>query len=159
MTLVLADTTLLSNFAHVQRPELLLSAFEGLSVPRSVMAELITGVQAGRVPACDWSGLDFIDLMPGEIAHVEALRQTLGVGEAECIAAAVARDGSVLTDDRNARRAAVAAGLTVSGTLGVLIRLVDQGELSRTQADELLAEMQQHGYHSPVNSLDELEDD
>jgi predicted nucleic acid-binding protein len=64
----------------------------------------------------------------------------------------------VLTDDRDARRVAQAIGVDLSGALGALVNLVDQGTLSIAQADELLAEMQRHGYHSPVNSLSELED-
>jgi predicted nucleic acid-binding protein len=61
-----------------------------------------------------------------------------------------------LTDDRDARRVALAANLAVSGTLGTLVRLVDREILTVSQADGLLAGMKQHGYHSPVDSLTEL---
>jgi predicted nucleic acid-binding protein len=158
MTVILVDTTVLSNFAHVKRPTLLLVAFENLSAPHSVMEELAEGEKSGRVPQCDWSGVSIVDLSPEESAYAAALRQTLGKGEADCIAIARTRGGIVLTDDRDARRVAQAVGVDLSGTLGALVNLVDQGTLSIAQADELLAEMQRHGYHSPVNSLSELED-
>ena len=62
----------------------------------------------------------------------------------------------VLTDDRDARRVAQTRGVAISGTLGALVNLVDQGTLTLDQADSLLTQMKQYGYRCPVVSLREL---
>jgi predicted nucleic acid-binding protein len=62
----------------------------------------------------------------------------------------------MLTDDRDARRAARETGLMVSGTLGALMNLVRANVLSLAEADKFLATMKRSGYRCPVNSLSEL---
>lgn len=55
----------------------------------------------------------------------------LGAGETEVIALALElRAGSILLDDRDARRLATALGLRVAGTLGVLLLAKERGVLS-----------------------------
>ena len=46
--------------------------------------------------------------------------------------------------------------IPISGTLGVLIHLIDLKVLSLPEADALLGEMIVAGYRSPVVSLQEL---
>jgi len=46
--------------------------------------------------------------------------------------------------------------IPVSGTLGLLVRLVDQGFLSLQEADDLLRRMIVAGYRSPVTRLAEI---
>lgn len=55
----------------------------------------------------------------------------LGRGEASCIACAALRKLRIFTDDRDARRIALGLHVPVSGTLGVLLLLVDAGILSK----------------------------
>lgn len=154
----LADNTILSNFAHVRRPELLRAAFDAIVVPPAVRAELAEGERLNRLPQVDWQWLETVALTAEEQERMEVLSATLGQGEAACIAIAQTRGWLVLTDDRDARRAAQAVGVAVSGTLGALVNGVRQGLVSVTQADALLAEMVEHGYHSPVSSITELDD-
>lgn len=92
-------------------------------------------------------------LCPG--AAIELARQ-LDRGEAECLTVALSRNCSLLSDDFAARRMAKLKGLPVAGTLGVLASLVEAGLLSLTEADDLLAQMIDHGYRSPVRSLENL---
>ncbi len=158
MTFVLVDNTVLSNFAFAKRPDLLQQAFDNLAAPCAVMDELTEGEQSGRVPHHEWDWLEVVELTTEETMHFDALRQSLGAGEAACIAIALVRGGIVLTDDRDARSKAHAAGVIVSGTLGALVNLVDAGVLTLEQADALLAEMKQHGYYSPVDSLSKLDE-
>jgi predicted nucleic acid-binding protein len=117
------------------------------------LAELKTGESEGRVPVVDWSWIDQVDLSPIERARSEVLAQKFGLGESACIAVAEARGGFLLTDDLGARRRATASGLTVTGTLGVLDRLIKMGALSLDEADGLLTEMIHQGYRSPTSSL------
>ena len=157
MTEAVVDNTLLSNFAQIRQPKLLESAFDQPVTVRAVMDELDVGVKTARIPSVDWSWLPVIELTDDEHVMAERLNQTLGRGEAECIALAKSRQWIILTDDRDARRAAQEAGLVVSGTLGALMNLVRGNALSLAEGDEFLTTMKQCGYRCPINSLSELD--
>ncbi|MFB6232416.1 MAG: DUF3368 domain-containing protein, partial [Salinibacter sp.] len=62
------------------------------------------------------------------------------------------------SDDADARAAARQYDIPVTGTLGILVASVQQGYLSRTQANTLLTEMIDAGYRSPLNRVDSLLD-
>lgn len=156
MTAAVMDNTLLSNFAHIQHPKLLEFAFDQPVTVQAVMDELMMGVQTARIPSVDWGWLPIIELTDEERAMADLLNQRLGRGESACIALAKSRQWIVITDDRDARRAAREAGLGVSGTLGALMNLVRGDVLSLTEADELLETMKRNGYRCPLNSLSEL---
>jgi predicted nucleic acid-binding protein len=117
------------------------------------MAELQAGETLGLVPRCDWAWLTVVQPTDEEHRLALLLRQQLDPGEAECLAVAQMRRRTFLSDDFAARRLAREHKLTVSGTLGVLLVLVDEKRLSQEEADGLLAAMISHGYRSPVNSL------
>jgi hypothetical protein len=153
---VVADTTVWSNFAHARQPRLVERAFPAVASPLAVVEEIAVGVRLGYLPDLDWSFVRRIELSDREVERARELETRLGVGEAASIAAASFRDGLVLTDDRAARRVARELGVPVSGTLGVLVRLVDAGHLGSRQANRLLARMIEAGYRSPVVSLSEL---
>ena len=80
----------------------------------------------------------------------------LDEGEATCLALAHSRGYAFLTDDRVARREARRRGVPLPGTIGALVSLIDEGHISREEADQALQEMIAVGYHSPVQSLSEL---
>jgi predicted nucleic acid-binding protein len=149
----LVDTTVLSNFAHVGQSQRLRLAFDDLAVPRSVMDELAEGERSGRVPVSDWGWLRVVELTDQETRRAVDFKQRLGAGEADCLAIAESRGWMVLTDDRDARKIAAAAGVALSGTLGA------QGVFTIPEADTVLADMKRRGYRCPIDSLRELEDD
>jgi predicted nucleic acid-binding protein len=120
------------------------------------MAELRAGEQAGLVPTCDWTCLAVITPTTAELATASALERQLDPGEAECLAVALQRGYRFLSDDFAARRLAKAKGITVSGTIGILLKSVAVGALSLPVADQLLAGMIARGYRAPVRSLREL---
>jgi hypothetical protein len=72
MPVFLADTTVLSNFAQIGRPDLLRSAFPGLATPEAVREELARGERLGLVPVCDWSWLTTVELTGAEQSRGEA---------------------------------------------------------------------------------------
>jgi predicted nucleic acid-binding protein len=153
MPIVLADTTVLNNFAQVERPDLLRKAFSRLCVPPEVRAELEIGERRGLVPVCDWTWLTVIESTGSERSHASALGQKLQAGEAACISILVARGGLLLTDDGPARHVAAALGLELSGTIGALVNLLRRKTLSLEEGDALLHKMIARGYRSPIQSL------
>lgn len=153
MIAALSDTTVLSNFSHVQRPDLLRRLFRPLYVPDSVWRELIRGESAGLIPRVDWEWLVFPT--PSELAVSQELQRTLDPGEADCLSMAQSRRLPVFTDDRRARQIGRSLGLDISGALGCLLDLVELSFLDLEKADLLLAQMRKWGYRSPISSLEE----
>lgn len=154
MTLSLLDTTILSNFAHVQQPELVrLALGDQAATTPAVLAELHRGEALGLLPRVDWRRLLPLTLTDAEQTLVGQYQDIVDVGEAECLAVAVMRQACLLIDDLAARRLAQAQKVPVSGTLGLLLRLIQQKHLAAPAADALLTLMRQAGYRSPVISL------
>ncbi len=156
MITALVDNTVLSNFAHVGKPLLLKAAFEQMATTHVVSNERETGERLGRIPVVEWNWLTVVELSAEETLEYERLLQQLDAGEASCLAIAKNRTWLVLTDDRDARRQAQEQNIAVSGTLGVLVRLVKLSLLTINEVDTLLTQMKEHGYRSPVNSIREL---
>ena len=87
--MILVDTTVLSNFAHIGRLDLLRLALPNAATTPQVLAELERGRTSGHLPDCDWNWLEIVTLSPVEEAHLNRLRRFLGSGEASCIAVAL----------------------------------------------------------------------
>ncbi len=155
--IVLLDNTVLSNFALVQHPELLRVAFgDQIATAQQAFDELREGIRRGKLPKLDWSWLPVWRLQPPEMHYYHEFLRTLNAGESACLAMAVVRGCRVLTDDRDAREMARRLQIPLSGTLGVLVRLIDLGALSVDESDRLLARMIAAHYRSPVTSLRSL---
>ena len=157
MALFILDTTVLSNFSHVRRPDLVQRAF-GADVATSpaAWAELQTGQALGFLPVYDGIGVSVLDLSEEEESIAATLRRVLDAGEAQCLALAQSRRACLCSDDTAARGLARERGVQVSGTLGALLALVERDELSLEEGEHLLALMRRQGYRSPVVSLHEL---
>jgi predicted nucleic acid-binding protein len=155
--IALLDNTVLSNFTNVHRPDLVWAAL-GEEAATSEMAwrELQTGIRMGKLPAADWSWLKIVPLDELVIPIYELLLQTLNAGEASCLAIAIRNGYRVFTDDRDARRLAAARYIPISGTLGILVRLIDLRIIALSEADHLLGQMITAGYRSPVTFLERL---
>lgn len=75
-------------------------------------------------------------------------------GEAASLAIAVQRGWTFITDDRAARLIAMEEGVSITGTLGILLRLIEQDVLLLDEANRLLGEMIARArYRSPVTDL------
>jgi predicted nucleic acid-binding protein len=101
-----------------------------------------------------WFDLEMETLQ--EKALFESFRQRLGAGEAACLSLASTRGFKILTDDLDARRVAQQRGISVSGTLGVLVEAVREEHLAREEGNHLLLRMKETGYFSPYERLDDL---
>jgi predicted nucleic acid-binding protein len=153
----LLDNTVMSNFAAIERPDVLHTAFGSrLATSQQAFDELQTGVRLGKLPSLDWSWLAVWTLGEDEVLHYHHLLSRLNAGEAACLAIALIRKCRILTDDRDAREFARHLKIPLSGTLGVLVRLIDLGVLNLDDADAFLSQMMTAGYRSPVTSLQDL---
>jgi predicted nucleic acid-binding protein len=154
---VVLDNTVLSNFATVNRPELVMRLWPGqVYTTAAVVSEYRSGVRTRSLPALAWTDLPTVDLTEEEASFGDTLPPRLRPGERTCIAVAMHRDSGLATDDRDAREVAQRLGVRVTGTLGILVLAVEQHELTLDQANELLSRMVAAGYRSPVASLDAL---
>ncbi len=155
--IILLDNTVLSNFASIQRPDLVLLALgNSAATVEEVLDELEVGVNSKAIPQVNWSWLATVAMTENERAVYQDLLRKINKGEAACLAVAAGRGGRVMTDDRDARKIAVELQIPISGTIGILIRLVDLGRLTILDADEFLSEMIERGYFSPIRSLTEI---
>ena len=157
--IALLDNTVLSNFTAIERPDLVrLALGSDAATIEAAWGELQAGVRIGRLPAQDWSWLPVLSLTEEEGSLCDHFSQYLNAGEAACLAAAISRKGSrIFTDDRDARNMAGEWRVPVSGTLGILLRLIDLHVLSLSEANALLSKMiAANNYRSPVDSLADL---
>lgn len=101
--------------------------------------------------------LQLVTLSQQELALLPLLPDRLHIGEAACLCIARQRGWGILTDDRAARKQAQSWGLTVSGTLGVLVAAIQDGTITVHKANELLHGMIDRAYyHSPVTDINQL---
>jgi predicted nucleic acid-binding protein len=124
--MVLVDNTVLSNFAKVNKLDLIKRSFDRVYITEQVLEEFKLGVKRGVLPDVN---LDFevLKLKDEEIELYNALRVKLGKGEASCLSIAKHRNMEFLTDDSDARKTANILGVPVSGTIGILVRCVEEG--------------------------------
>jgi predicted nucleic acid-binding protein len=95
--------------------------FEKVWIPEAVVVELNEGREGGHdVP--DVRVLDWAEIIEPGTLESEWLTSHLGAGELAAIGLALQKpSATVLLDDSRARKMATAAGLLVTGTLGILI--------------------------------------
>ncbi|MFN3763038.1 MAG: DUF3368 domain-containing protein [Anaerolineae bacterium] len=154
---LVVDNTVMANFALVSHTDWLRAVWPGMLVtPVETWAELQAGIRLGRLPNADWSWLTVLPLTEEERNLRDQLIPPLDQGEAACLALAYSRRYALLTDDRVARREARRMGVPVSGTIGILKLLADEGHVSLDAADAALQRMIALGYYAPIRSLREL---
>jgi predicted nucleic acid-binding protein len=154
---VLLDNTVLTNFALVNRADLVTHLWPTtVCTTPPVLDEYQSGAASGQVPADAWADLTVITLAEEETVLAASFSTRLGAGERSCLAAAVWRQGLLATDDLDARHIARQRSVPLTGTIGILALSVRRGYLTWEEANGLLAEMIALGYHSPFDSLDPL---
>lgn len=154
----LIDNPVLSNFAVIHGEDLLYRIVEGmLFIPQEVIDERELGEKRQVIPTRDWSWINVLTLdTPEEHITFSTLRDRFGNGESACLSLAIHRQKSILTDDLDVRKYAQRVGIPVSGTIGLLVRGVQQSVFSLEKANDLLKQMIEHGYYSPFQTLDRL---
>jgi len=83
------------------------------------------------------------------------LLETLDPGEAQALAVAEAVDGTVITDDGDARATATQRNISLTGSIGLLVRFVEADMISAATADTYLKRwIDEAGFHSPARDFE-----
>ena len=126
---VVCNTSPLLYLHQVSNLELFAKLYGELTVPPAVESELRAGQERGiDVPVI--SEIEWIRIRPPSAKSFLPALVDLGPGEAEVIALGLEFQGSLLVlDDQLARRIARVNQLSVTGTLGILLRAKEAGFL------------------------------
>ncbi len=161
----LTNTTVISNFAAVNRLDLLRSLLGRLYISTEVYEEILNGLEEGYIfyegidelifPFADDGWIELVSLAgEEELRRFGQIPKRLHRGKASCLAIARERKWAFLTDDKLARRMARKWNIEVSGTLGILVRAMEMSLLAVEEANVLLRQMTEHAnYHSPIADL------
>lgn len=136
---VISDTSPIQYLYQTEMLDLLPGLFGQVFVPEAVLSELDAGLRQG-VDLPNLKEIPWLNVCAVSDRTPLSQESSLGEGEREVIALGQERPGSMLPlDDRNARRHAIALGLKISGTLGVLLLAKEEGLLDsvRTVLDRL----------------------
>lgn len=153
------NTTVLSNFAYIDQLWVV-AGLSGICTVPVVREELHSGV--GDHPYLQ-SALDILNAeipvatVSESVANREAVvTNHLDPGEAQAFALATAHDGRLLTDDGDARTFAKEQGVTVVGSVGILLAAIDAGRISEETANEWLSTwIDEIGYYVPYRTITE----
>jgi uncharacterized protein len=150
--IVVGDASVLIILARIGLLHLLRDLFGRVLVPSSVRAEVDAPSHVAQQPglrqAFDDGWLQVAD-------DPDGLASGPGRGERAAIALAVALHADLLlVDDLDARKKAIAAGLAITGTIGVL-RLARDEELI-TPDDDLIDRLTAAGFRSSPELLSQL---
>jgi predicted nucleic acid-binding protein len=151
------NTTILSNFAYIDRVHML-GELAGICTVPVVREELLNGVD--NYPYLQ-SALDNLNdgipvaTISDTVANREAVVSNyLDPGEAQAFALADAHDSRLLTDDGDARAFAKDQGVTVIGSVGVVLAAIDAGKIDEETADEWLSTwIDEIGYYVPYRNI------
>jgi predicted nucleic acid-binding protein len=138
---LIADTGPVLSFARAHCFALLREVMGTLIIPEAVYNEIV--VQGmGRPGAEEVRGASWITrACVADRAFVDHLPQSLNRGEREALALARERGGTVLVDDRDARRVAAQQGIATLGSLRLLQEAKQRGMIPAVKPilDALLA--------------------
>lgn len=153
------DTTVLSNFAYLDRVGLLHVLTRPVTPP-TVRDELLAGAET--YPFLEHAADELSETIPVVPLGTESeelcdeLTDQLDRGEAEAFAIAECHDGLLVTDDGPARDRARERDVQFTGSIGVLITLVDEDEIDDVTADTWLKQLiDETDYRAPSREFSE----
>lgn len=151
------NTTAPSNFAYIDQMELLETLPRVCTVPE-VQSELRAGIESYPYLQRALDSLDdAIPVIALDESVTEAateLETRLDPGEAQAFAVADIYDGTLVTDDGPARALARDTDVSVTGSIGVLIRAVDNNQIPEAEADQWLKQwIDKTDYRAPSRNL------
>jgi predicted nucleic acid-binding protein len=130
MLVVVSDTSPIRALAHLDHLSVLEDLFDRVLAPPAVEREL--RAPPARLSVVRLEEFPFVHVQaPEDGAKVQELLETLDLGESEALALAVETQASaILIDEAAGRARATELGLTVIGTLGVLLRCKTRGRIA-----------------------------
>jgi hypothetical protein len=128
---VIANTSPLQYLFQLDLLDILPQLYGEVLVPEGVVRELRNGTRLG-VALPDLDSLSWLRIRRVGSAPVLPLAAGLGTGEREVLALAMELDSPlVILDDALARRFAQRLSLTLTGTLGLLLKAKQQGRIEQ----------------------------
>jgi uncharacterized protein len=151
--IVISNSTPLIALAKINQLQLLKEYFGGILIPEEVYDEVVrrgSGLAgASEIAACDWITRTQVT---NRLA-VDALCISLDRGEAEAIVLASEKNGLLIIDDGEGRKAARQLGLKITGTIGILLLASKERKLDlRSALDDLKAA----GFHLSNKEYDRI---
>jgi len=124
---VVSNTGPILALARIGHLDLLHDLFSNIILPPAVKAEIIDETSAAAVAAAAWISVQHVH----DALAVQLLREELDAGESEAVVLAKEISADlILIDERAATRRARMLGLTVIGTLGVLLAAKQNGHVA-----------------------------
>ncbi|MDQ1328116.1 MAG: hypothetical protein QG641_1401 [Candidatus Poribacteria bacterium] len=157
---VIANNTVLSNLALVNRLDLLKSVSEIIYLTPDVYREIENGILCGHnyqmrtkmeIERNKWLLVTVLD--DSENTILLKLPDKLHLGEASCLAVSKNRRWTFLTDDGTARNCANEIGVVISGTIGILLASANLNLITMEEGDNYLQIMIKNRYRSPIKHL------
>jgi len=151
------DATVLSNFAYLDRVSGLQTLARPITTP-AVRDEITTGAEQypflANATAALTDTIPVITLDNASREQYNRLLDDIDRGEAEALAVADCHDGLLVTDDGSARSLAREHAVRFTGSIGVLIELVERDKLDEGTADRLLKLLiDETDYRAPSREL------
>ena len=145
MRRVISNTSCLIALSNIGRLEVLQKLYGTIIITPEVRMEF-----GDALP-------DWIFVLPvSDPSRTKLIQSTLDLGESSSIALATESDNPLLIlDDGKARQFAKGMGLTLTGTLGVVIKAKQSSLITEDIAD-ILSAFRQHGFHMPPAIEEEL---
>ena len=164
---VIANTTVMSNFACINELDILRQLYGSLYISIQVYEEIQTGLEEGysfydnlenHIAPFNKSGWIKLTSMidDQEFRLFKELPSRLHPGETSSLAIAYHRKWLFLTDDMAARKQTKRLGIRLSGSLGCLVLAIERKICTLGQGNYWLNEMIEQDYKSPVNDLSQL---
>lgn len=148
--IVVCDTSPICYLILIQHIDLLPRLFGKVFIPPAVEAELFAEGAFSEIRTWIASPPDWLQIQPASSPLLD-LPANLGAGEQEAISLArELRSALIILDDFDARQAAVAFELTVTGLLGVLYRAGIDGFIDFPQA---IGQLQQTSFRASPQLL------
>lgn len=146
--IIISDTTPIISLLKAGQLELLKYLFGEVVIPEAVYEELVGNrmfqIEAEKIKQCPFIKVSQVK----DLKSVNIFRRVTGLdaGESEAIVMAEERQADLLLmDERKGRRVAKQMGLTITGTMGVLIQAFDEKLLSKDAVETCLTVMKKCG--------------